>query len=545
MSALFTRATDDSIYLLSIAAQPPGGAETTGRSDFGDLCWGEELPPLDVIVNTVTELRYASAEYRTLPTDTPANQEWPQRLTLPLALSRALPLAPGSPGIVALNFGEIELQNADEALDQIVQTYGVDGRQVVLRRVEPGASIDDAETVFTGTAYGWALADSYKVVLAVRGQAHRLNVGQQANTYAGTGDGEGDADLKNVPRPLAFGWCSNITPVRVSAFDQLFQVHDGEVQDIPMVYDGGVELDPGDDYASLALLLAASTAAGEFDTCLAEGYFKLGSNPVYDVTADVEGDAPAGDFAEDSAAIAERLLLRAGIDAGDIDAAGFAALSALQPAPVGYYLRGVATCSETVADLLGGIGAFLSETADGKFTVERLEAPTAAADTLDDGAYFDIGLAILPDEVSPTIWRLGVTWGVNWTPQAIQLDAANIPAARLAFINVAARIAVAFDTDRQAFYRQAQDYLGARPPVRAFFRDEADALAEAERLLALWAPGRQLLSLPVQSPTLERDIGDQITVYAARYGMNAGVPCRVFGTAFDTSTRRLVLQVLR
>jgi len=545
MAALFATAADNSLYLLSIAAQPPGGAETTGRSDFGDLCWGEDPAPLDTIVNTVEELRYASGEYRTLPDDTPANQEWPQRLNLPLALSRALPLAPGSPGIVALQFGEIELQNADGALDQIVQTYGVDGRAVTLRRIAPGASIDDAVTVFTGAAYGWALADRFKVVLAVRGQAHRLEVAQQPSLYAGTGLGEGDADLKNLPRPLAFGWCQNVTPRRVLAFDLLFQVHDGQVQDISMVYDGGVELTPGDDYATLTLLLAASTTAGEFDTCLAEGFFQLGSNPVYDVTADVEGDAPSGVFAADSATIAERLLLRAGIDGGDIDGDAFDALATLQAAPVGYYIRDGVSAAVAIADLLGGIGAFLSETALGKFTVERLEAPTSSTDTLDDGAYFDVGVAALPEEVTPTIWRLGATWAVNWTPQAIQLDAANVPPARLAFINVDARVAVAFDTDRQAFYRQAHDYLGASPPVRAFFRDEADALAEAERLLALWAPGRQILSLPVQSPDLERDIGDQMTVYADRYGMNDGVVCRVFGYAFDTSTRRLVLNVLR
>jgi hypothetical protein len=312
-----------------------------------------------------------------------------------------------------------------------------------------------------------------------------------------------------------------------------------------MVFDGGVELTPGSDHATVALLLAATVTPGEYDTCLADGYFRLGSNPVYDVTATVEGDKTGGTFAADSATIARRMLIRAGIDPSQIDDAAFTALAALQPADVGVPVFEPVAAGEAIADLLAGIGAHLGETPAGLFTVDRLEAPDAASDTISEAAMFDMSMRALPEEISPCIWRIGVTWGVNWTPQNIQLDAANIPADRLAFIRVAARVAVAFDTDRQAIHRMAQDYVGVRAPVRAFFRFEADALAEAERLLALWAPGRQIFELDVQDETHQAAIGSQYALMSSRYGLATGAPCRVFGVAFDAGQALSRLSVLR
>ncbi|MGE0155111.1 MAG: hypothetical protein AB7R90_21030 [Reyranellaceae bacterium] len=547
MAESFTAPLAERIFLIEIAAQPPSGAATSGRSDFGDLAWGEPAEPDEIVQNDVV-LRYAGAPFRSRPDDSPANTPWEHRLLQPMLLSRALPLAPGEGGIIAFTAGsEVELGNADGGLDVAVQSYAVDGRDVTLRAVAPDAAYADATLLFAGSALSWRIADRQRVVLAVRGKTHLLARALQTHLYPGSGlnDEDGDADLANQQRPLSFGYCSNVTPRLVSAFNQLYQVHDGPVNDIPMVYDGGVELTPGSDHADVATLLAATPSAGTFDTCLAEGYFMLGSNPVYDVTADVEGDKTGGTFATDAAAIAERMLVRGGIDPSEIDGDAFDALSTDQPAPMGYYVRDAISTGDAVADLLSGIGAFVGETAAGLFTVDRLEAPDAADDTISEVAQLDLALSELPAEVTPCIWRLGVTWGVNWTPQNIQLDAANIPAARLAFIKVAARVAVAFDTDRQAIHRMAQDYVGVRPPVRAYFRDEADAQAEAERLLALWAPGRQVLTIDVQDETHQAAIGDQFSVKSSRYGLETGAPCRVFGIAFDAAQALTRLQVLR
>ncbi|MGE0154810.1 MAG: hypothetical protein AB7R90_19490 [Reyranellaceae bacterium] len=547
MTALFTAPTAERVYLIEVEAQPPSGSATSGRAEFGDLAWGEPPEP-DEIVQTDVILRYAGAPYRSRPDDSPANTAWEHRLLQPLLLSRTLPLAPGEGGIVGFAEGsEVELANADGGLDVAVLSYAVDGRPVTVRAVSPGAAYADAALLFAGTALGWRLADRQRVVLAVRGKTHLLNAALQSDLYPGSGndDEDGDADLANLPRPLAFGYCQNATPRLVSAFELLYQAHDGPIEDLPAVYDGGVALTPGSDHPDVATLLAATVTAGTFDTCLAEGYFRLGSNPVYDVTCDIEGDKTGGTFAADSAAIARRMLIRAGIDPLEIDGDAFDALSGAQAAPVGYFVREPVAAGAAIAELLAGIGAFLGETAAGLFTVDRLEAPDAASDTIDETALLDMGMAPLPEEVAPCVWRIGVTWGINWTPQNIQLDAANIPAARLAFIRVAARVAVAFDTDRQAIHRMAQDYVGVRPPVAGFFRDEADAQAEAERLLALWAPGRQVLTLDVTDEIHQPAIGDQYAVTSERYGLDAGAPCRVFGIAFDAAQALTRLQVLR
>lgn len=544
MAALFTAPVADAIYLLEVAAQPPTAAFTTGRSDFGDLAWGEPPEP-DEIEQTDVMLRYASAPWRSWPSDTPANRPWEHRLLRPLQLARALPLAPNSEALVGLSLGEIELANADHGLDTVVQSFAVDGRRVTVKRVRPGASYASAAILFSGAALGWRLADDERAVLSIRGQIHLLNWPLQRNLYSGAGGGNGDIDLANLPRPLCFGYSENVTPVLVSALDLLFQVNDGPIEAIADVYDGAVLLTAGANHASLSLLMAATPASGHYDTCLAEGYFRLGSNPVYDVTCDVEGDKTGGTFATDTATIARRMLIRAGFDPSQILDADFAALTSLQPAPVGYYVAEPAVSGSVIADILAGIGAFLGETADGRFTVARLEAPTTAADTITEVSALDISIGAPPEEVSPCAWRIGVCWAPNWTPQAIQLDAANVPAPRRAFINQPFRVAVAFDTNRFDKHRLAQDHLGARPPVRAFFRDEPDAAAEAARLMALWSPERQVLALSVQAEGPDVPIGQQILLKASRYGLDAGAPCRVFGFDFDAATALLRLQVLR
>lgn len=100
-----------------------------------------------------------------------------------------------------------------------------------------------------------------------------------------------------APPPAArvFGDVLNVSPDQVDSNLLIYQVNDGPVGSVDAVYDRGIALTRGDDHADHAILAEAVPKAGFYDTCLAEGFFRLGGVPAGAVTADVreaESEAP-------------------------------------------------------------------------------------------------------------------------------------------------------------------------------------------------------------------------------------------------------------
>src|SRR5690606_4256550 len=126
----------------------------------------------------------------------------------------------------------------------------------------------------------------------------RLDHPLQHQLYAGTGSGEGGDDIKGRPKPVALGWCENVPAVLVDDVNLVYQVHFRGVESIAAVRDKGVTLTAASDRADYAALVGATIAPGAYDTCLAEGLFRLGASPEGRITADVEGDtgASGGDY---------------------------------------------------------------------------------------------------------------------------------------------------------------------------------------------------------------------------------------------------------
>ena len=72
-----------------------------------------------------------------------------------------------------------------------------------------------------------------------------------------------------------------------------YQLNAGAIEEVEAVYDAGISVPLGTDLPTYASLAAASTANAVCDTCLAEGFIKLGSIPFGAVTADLKGDIQA------------------------------------------------------------------------------------------------------------------------------------------------------------------------------------------------------------------------------------------------------------
>ncbi len=223
----------------------------------------------------------------------------PELLTLPSVARNAF--GDGrTTGATDISIGELVIQNADGVHDAWAD-YAFDGREV---RCYIGqatyTNIGQFTRYLTCVAEGMEFrqtetADgvSDQIVLRLMDKLALLDELLQPSVYAGSnaaGNGfEGDANLADVPKPLAFGLVTNVTPKPINPNKLLYQYHDGPAV-VMAVYEGGAAITAGNDYPGQEMLVAASTAAGTYDTCIAAGMFKLGSSPTLAITCDAARD---------------------------------------------------------------------------------------------------------------------------------------------------------------------------------------------------------------------------------------------------------------
>lgn len=96
-------------------------------------------------------------------------------------------------------------------------------------------------------------------------------------------------ELHQQIKPFVVGRVFNVEPVPVARRWCTFFVHDGRVDEVSAVRDGGVEFYHFGDYASFEELdrYAVGLPRGSYATCLAEGLIRLGWPPRSRLTADL------------------------------------------------------------------------------------------------------------------------------------------------------------------------------------------------------------------------------------------------------------------
>jgi hypothetical protein len=97
------------------------------------------------------------------------------------------------------------------------------------------------------------------------------------------------ACAKDRPARRIYGTFSNVELTAKLNSAAVYTVHDGPVQAITAVYEGGLPLVPTRDYPTRAQLDHAPILAGCFATCLRLGLVKVGSAPQFPLTCDVTG----------------------------------------------------------------------------------------------------------------------------------------------------------------------------------------------------------------------------------------------------------------
>ena len=281
--------------------------------------------------------------------------------------------------------GILELEDPAGDLDDL-RTLGWDSAPLELRRGDPEALLSTFTIVAKLTTAGLRYNTRKKEIL-LRDLAYTLTRAElHGLRYGGTGSADGDAALASRIKPYCVGSVFNIPPLLINATGLIYQVSCSSVLGIDAVRDGGTALTFATDYATYALLAAATVSAGQYATCLALGLFKIGATPVYIITADVRGDNDTLNgiaYPHTRAHIARRIATGRGsiklYDPIDIDGTAFEYLEQRQTATLGYFWDGEITKAEALAEVMAGCLGWWTMRLDGTLAIGQLEDPAGVA----------------------------------------------------------------------------------------------------------------------------------------------------------------------
>jgi hypothetical protein len=555
-AVLWTPTSSVALGIKLILASGSFGIAYAGDGVSGMHAWGFMLDPsgqLNDYVRTTSAagpgtrvLRFASGRGRTTgPTDTPPHVHFAPRLQQPVNFSRTLFSNARITGGASVGAGEIVLNNTDQALASL-RSLGLDGRDITVRVGAQDAPYPSGFTTFlTGTAEQVEIG-ARTATIRLRDRLQLLSLPLQANRYAGgnvlPSGAEGTADdIKGQPKPLLYGRRYQVPPVLVNTAKLTYQLHDGPMQAVDAVYDMGVALTAGADFANLAALEAAAPAAGTYITCLALGLFRLGAAPAGRITADARGENTGG-YVSKAGEIVQRILTsRCGVAAGDLDAMSFTVLNTAVAGECGVFLTGETTRQQALDLLLASAGAWLAPTRTGTWQVGQLVAPAGTpVATLTDVEILSLDSRATNDDTRGVpVWRVTVRYKLYSQAAAADI-AGSVSAARRAELLQPWRDTTASDPTIQAKHLLAQELVRETSLTSA-----ADAAAEAARLLALHGVRRDFVQAEVwlSESAAALDLGQVVRLVTPRLGYLAGRGFVVVGIALDGRRQRLTLDL--
>ncbi len=480
---------------------------------------------------TLATFYVSDVQFATSPTDVPANTAF-EPCVIDSGSIGLHAFADGrTGGATKLETGEIVLANVDGQFDDWLN-YSFDGRPVTIRSGEGGAYPAGFTTILVATVESIEATFS-QVVIRLRDKQYRFQLPvRSAMLYGGTNalpaGLDGVADLKGKARPVSYGRVLNVSPPMVNTSRLILEV--GQCSAVDAVYSNGAALTAGAAYTSQADMEANPPSAGQYRAWPAGGYFRLGSFSAEQITVDVTQGAASGDRTVGQ--IIKRLALDSGLSLGEISLADVAALDALSGAMVGIWIDDASvTFASAMDQIAASAGAWYGFDSEGVLRMGRLSVPSSQpVVTLSDYDILSGFERRPPKDNGAPIWSVTVNYARNWTLQQSGL-AGVTTAARRGFVERDVRSATAVDASVKTQWQMAGTLV-----VDTLLVTEADALAEAERLLALYKVRRDIFDAPISidlfAPASPR-IMDVIAGRQPRFGMASGRSFRLIGIAFS------------
>lgn len=506
-----------------------------------------ELTVYDADLADVRTLYVSTHGFTSTPTDTPASTVFDGRLLQPALLQRDLFAGGRTAGASTLTAGDLRLANPDGGLDGWLD-YAFDGRPITIRVGPPGAAYPAGYTLVLTGIMEQVEVSSDAVTVRLRDRQFEVTQPFQPTKYAGTNalpNGiEGvAADLKGKPKPILYGKVFNIAPPCVNTSALVYQLADAALQSVDAVYDRGAALTFDANYATSALLIAATIGAGKYATCLAEGLMRLQGTPSGLVTCDATEGATTAD--RTVAQIYKRILVnRLGKSAGEYSSADVTALDTAAPYVVGGWWATETTTRDVFDALAASVGAAWYADQAGVYRLTQFAVPSGTPAATFTAADVLSARPLTRTPVSdPTkgipVTQCVVRYAKNYTVQDLDL-AGTVTDARRAVL--AQPYADTSYTDATV----ATAHLLAQQLVDdTLLTAAADALAEATRRQALYGTRRDRFEFAVMltDATAALDLGQVIALTHPRYGLSGGRLFRIIGLAPNAGTGTLTLTV--
>jgi hypothetical protein len=495
---------------------------------------------------TVSTFYLSTDKLVTEPTDTPVNVAFQDRILDPGTIGIHAFADGRTGGNTKLESGQIIIGNFDANLDSFLN-YSFDGRSVTIRSGTSGAYPGSYPALFIGTVES-VDASVAQIVLVLKDKQWKLTLPAITTLYGGTNslpnglDGV-PTDIQGKAIPKTYGKVFNVSPPMVNSSKLTFQVNNGVVVDIPAVYDSGILITKGADFATSALLQAAAPGAGTYITCFAEGYFRLGTTPAGEITSDVTQGAAGAN--RTVAQILKQLATDAGLSGGEISSADVTALDTANSAVVGIFLSDSTVTFLTAMDQIAtSVGAYYGFDYTGTLRMGQLIAPTGPpVVTLYDYNLIEPTGGIALNRVTAKdngvpVWNVILNHTLNYTVQSSGLAGAVTAATRGYLANATRSVASADATIKN------QWKLAGTMTVDTLLTSASDAATEAARLLAIYKVRRDIYEATISVDIFTANslkLMDLVTVQVSRFGMDSGKLFRVIGYSIQLATNMVIL----
>jgi hypothetical protein len=487
------------------------------------------------------------------------------------SITRAMYSGIKTRGPYEIDSGAIELQNADGGLDALF-TLAFDSQSIGIASDSAGRPV-----IFQGTMEQPTF-DRSTVQILLHDTHYVFTRPLLPLKYAGTNalpNGiEGVAtDLKGKPKPMILGPVKNISPPLVNTALLVYQV-DGQ-QGLRTgwsmtVYDKRVALVAGAVYVSQVDMETNAPAVGQYRVWPAGGCFRLGSTPIGQITADVDNPVVAGvpNWTLNPAPTANsqaHMLVRAlqhwaadlsltpyqPITPAAVSTTGARSVDAnFAPPVLGVYFDSELAIVDAINQVAQSVGATWAPdyqqmfahlnlwrmTEPGSWAVTAFDGTAAPVVSLAESDILDIARVLsADDERGIPVYKVILGYGRNYTVQNAN-DVAGAPAADIAFVGQEYRLVTVEDDTVLTQWPYAKVLQ-----LDTLIASEADALAEATRLLGIYKPRRDFFQVKVplelvselSGASAAAWVGQDVLVTHSRFGMAGGVTLRLLAYTFD------------
>ncbi len=462
-----------------------------------------------VEVDTVIPRLLSTVPYTTLPTDTPANRAYLPCVAGGFAFSEQLSLD-GTPSI---SVGDIEIHNEDGGLDYwLLDVWTNRAVRVYIGDVTWARS--DFRLEFSGVVESLTSSSSDRLNIVIGNKLDRLNTPVAETVLGGT------TPNKDRILPTVLGECHNTEPLLTNPSELEYMAHNGPMERVIEVRDNGVPIT-------------------SFTANLSTGKITLSKSPAGTITTSVQGKTP---YQNTVANIIKVLATEYGNSSerfsdDDIDLVNVSSFNTAHPQPVGVNLPDRANVLQVCQELAACVGAQVIMSRQGKLKLAKVTLPGVGTPTpiyMQDYEAKSLTISSRTSVIS------GVKLGYckNWTVQS-SLDT-GLPAESKDLFAQDWLSVTAKDSAVASTYR-----LHAEPPqVDTLLLKGTDAQAEAQRRLDLWKVQRTVYSVDGYANLLTLELGQAVTLYGNRFGLNSGKEGVVVSLQRDWVAGRCKVEVL-